>query len=157
MIDKSTVKNFDLERYMGDWYEIARYPHSFEKGFVGATISYSKNAKGKLDVFIRGFKGSFDGKLIEAKGIVDIPDPVLPSKMNLTFFRIFRSDYLVLEIHKEYQWAIVVGSSKYLWILSRTPQMDEAVYNHLLEKVKQRGYDLKPILKVEQRALINTQ
>jgi len=151
MINSETVKQFDIEKYLGTWYEIARYPHSFEKDLVGVTASYSWREDGKIKVENKGFEKTLDGDLSIAIGKAKIPDKNDPSKLKVSFFWIFYGDYYVLELDDNYQWAVIgTGSPKYLWILSRTPIMDEGIYQILLEKIKNRGYDLKPLIKVEQ-------
>ncbi len=149
--DKATVTNLDLEKYMGAWYEIARYPHKFEKGLVGVTANYSILPDGKISVVNKGYKNTLDGKLSVANGKAKLPDKNQPGKLKVSFFWIFYADYFVMELDPGYQWAVIGSSSdKYLWILSRTPQMDETLYQQLIDKIKARGYDLNRIEKVLQ-------
>lgn len=151
-IDKSVVKDFDISRYLGKWYEIARYDHFFERGLVGVTADYSLRSDGKIKVVNVGYKDSLAGKKSVATGKAKIPDISVPSKLKVSFFWIFYSDYLVLELDSDYKW-VVVGSSSdsFLWILSRTPQMEDSLYNHILEKIEGRGYDVSKLLKVKQK------
>lgn len=152
MIDKTTVKELDLNRYLGTWYEIARFPHSFEKNLVGVTATYSLRNDGKIKVVNRGYKNTLDGKLSEAVGKAKIPDPSKPANLKVSFFWIFYADYNVLELDENYQYAMIGSSSpKYFWILSRTPQMDAATYEMLLEKARKRGYNLEKLEKVPQK------
>ena len=152
MIDKTVVKELNVERYLGKWYEIARYDHSFERGMVGVTAIYSMREDGKIKVVNSGYEGTLDGKKTEAIGKAKIPDPNTPSKLKVSFFWIFYGDYFVLELDKNYQWAIIGSSSdNYLWILSRTPQMEKQLYDELLEKITKRGYDVGKLIKVEQK------
>jgi apolipoprotein D and lipocalin family protein len=152
MIDNTAVKELNLERYLGKWYEIARFPHSFEDGLVGVTATYSMRPDGKIKVINQGYDGSLDGKLKTAVGKAKIPDQTKPANLKVAFFLFFYGDYNVLELDSEnYQWAMIGSSSdKYFWILSRTPQMDDKIYSMLLEKAKARGYDISKIIKVEQ-------
>lgn len=152
MIDKTVVKNLDLNKYLGTWYEIARYDHGFERGLVGVTANYSLRPDGKIKVLNKGYKGSLNGKLSEATGKAKIPDPKNnPAKLKVSFFLFFYGDYFVMELDKDYQWALIGSSSdKYLWILSRTPQMDKDTYNSLIENLKKRGYDISKLILVEQ-------
>ena len=151
MIDKTTVKNLELNRYLGTWYEIARFPHSFEKGLVGVTATYSLRPDGKIKVLNQGRKESLDGELSSAEGKAKIPDPTKPAKLKVAFFWIFYAEYNVLELDENYQYALIGSSSdKYLWILSRSPQMDEALYQSLIEKARQRGYDVSKLIMVPQ-------
>jgi len=153
MIDKTVVKELDIQKYLGTWYEIARYNHSFERGLVGVTANYSMRNDGKISVLNSGYKKSLDGELSKAIGKAKIPDPVNePAKLKVSFFLFFYGDYYVLELDKNYQWALIGSSSdNYLWILSRTPHIDADLYNELLEKLKIRGYDISKLIKVEQR------
>jgi lipocalin len=152
MIDTRTVKNVDLERYAGTWYEIARYPHSFEKNLVGVTATYTLREDGKIGVLNQGFKGSLEGERSQARGKAKIPDPSEPARLKVSFFLFFYGDYYILELDQEnYQWAMIGSSSpNYFWILSRKPQIDPGIYDMLLKNAKDRGYDLKRIQKVEQ-------
>ena len=152
MIDKTVVKELDIERYLGKWYEISRYDHKFERGLVGVTAEYSYRKDGKIKVVNTGFKETVNGKKSEAIGKAKVPDPEIPSKLKVSFFLFFYADYFVLELDDNYQWAVIGSSSdNYLWILSRTPQMDESVYNHLLNKLTARGYDVNKLIKVKQK------
>lgn len=150
-IDTSTVKQLDLNRYLGTWYEIARFPHSFEKDLVGVTATYSLRGDGKITVINQGHKVTLDGKLSKAVGKAKIPDPNEPGKLKVSFFWFFYADYLVLELDENYQYAMIGSSSpKYFWILSRTPQMNDATYEMLLERARKRGYNLDKLEKVPQ-------
>jgi lipocalin len=146
------VKDLNIDRYLGKWYEIARFDHSFERGLVGVTAHYSMREDGKIKVVNSGYKGSLDGERSEAIGKAKIPNPNIPSKLKVSFFWIFYGDYFVLELDEDYQWAIVGSNTdKYLWILSRNPQMDDQLYSKLLKQLQARAYDTSKLIKVEQR------
>ncbi|WP_083631163.1 lipocalin family protein [Labilibacter marinus] len=150
-IDNSVVDTLDLDRYLGKWYEIARFDHSFERGLVGVTATYSMREDGKIKVVNAGFEGTLQGKESVAIGKAKIPNPDFPSKLKVSFFLFFYGDYFVMELDDDYQWAIIGSSSdKYLWILSRTPQIKDEVYSELLLRLKKRGYDTQKLIKVEQ-------
>jgi len=150
-IDNTPVKSFDIEKYLGTWYEIARFNHKFEKGLVGVKAKYSLSKDGKIKVENSGFKDSLNGEESYAKGKAKIPDPDFPSKLKVSFFLFFYGDYYILELDKNYKWAVVGSSSdKYLWILSRTPQMDKSIYEEILLKIKKRGYNTEKLIKVLQ-------
>jgi len=152
MIDKTTVKELDLKRYLGTWYEIARFPHSFEKDLVGVTATYSLRDDGKIEVLNQGYKNTLDGKLSKAIGKAKIPNLLEPGKLKVSFFWIFYADYFVLELDENYQYVMIGSSSdNYFWILSRTPQMEPAIYEMLLEKARTRGYKLEKLIKVQQK------
>lgn len=152
MIDTQTVNQLDLARYLGKWYEIARFPHSFEKDLVGVTATYSFGKKGRIEVLNQGYLRTLDGKLKKARGKAKQPDPEQPGRLKVAFFLFFYADYLVLELDTvNYQWAMIGSSSPdYFWILSREPRMDNEIYQDLLERAGKRGYDLSRLEKVQQ-------
>jgi apolipoprotein D and lipocalin family protein len=146
-----TVENVDLVRYMGTWYEIARFQHSFEKGLVGVSATYALKKNGKVEVLNQGYKDSLTGKLKKAKGFAKVPDPNVPGRLMVYFFWPFGGEYLILDLDENYQYVLVGDSSKkYLWILCRTPKMDEATYNNLLKKAETLGFDTSKLVKVLQ-------
>lgn len=151
-IDTSTVKNLDVNRYMGKWYEIARYDHWFERGLVGATAEYSLRPNGKIRVINSGYRNSLSGKKKSAKGKAKIPDPLEPGKLRVSFFPFIYGDYYILELDaEEYGWVLIGSSSeKYLWILSRTKRLDQGILTKILTKARARGYDTKKLIFVEQ-------
>jgi len=151
MINKTVVNDLDINRYLGTWYEIARYDHRFERGLAGVTASYSFREDGKIKVVNTGFKETIDGKKSVAVGKAKIPNPDIPSKLKVSFFWFFYGDYFVLDLDENYQWALIGSSSdNYLWILSRTPQIEESLYKELLAKLTNRGYDVNKLIKVQQ-------
>lgn len=152
-LDLTTVKQFDINRYLGKWYEIGRFDHSFERGIVGATAMYSLNEDGTIKVVNTGYKNSFEGKLKEAKGKGKFADKNNPAKLKVSFFLWFYGAYNVLELDQEnYSYALIGSDSdKYLWILSRTPQLKEEDKEFLLKRAKERGYDTSKIIWVEQK------
>ena len=148
-VDNTTITHLDINRYMGKWYEIARYNHFFEKGMTHVYTEYSLQPDGKIKVINRGIK---DGKPKEIIGKGKQPSPKEhPGQLKVSFFLWFYADYYILELDKDYQYALVGSSSNdYLWILSRTPQMPKAELDHLLQKIVQRGYDTSKLIFVEQ-------
>lgn len=138
-VDNSTVKQVDVTRYMGQWYEIARYEHSFEKGMTHVKANYRLLSNGNIEVVNSGIKnGKFKVKKGKARQ-VSIKDP---GKLEVSFFLWFYSDYYIMELDKDYNYAVVGSSSdKYLWILSRTPQIEDSLKQSLLTKISERGYD----------------
>ena len=144
-MDNSTVKKLDISRFMGKWYEIARYEHVFERGMTNVTAEYSIESDGKIRVVNKGTK---NGKSKEITGKVKQPDPMeYPGRLKVSFFLWFYSDYYVLELDNDYRYAIIGSSSeKYLWILSRTPELPEEILDKLLINIKQRGYDVSKLV-----------
>jgi apolipoprotein D and lipocalin family protein len=155
MKDPVTVSNVDIGRYLGKWYEIARFPHRFEKDLVGVTANYKRREDGKIEVVNAGFKTSLDGEYKEARGKAKIPDITNASKIKVSFFLFFYADYYILELDTvNYQYALVGSSSdNYLWILSRNPIMTDETFALLVNKAKERGYDVDKLIKVEQRVI----
>ncbi len=152
-LNLETVKNVDLNRYIGRWFEIARFDHTFEKNLVGVTATYSFKDDGKIKVVNEGYKFTLAGKHSKATGKAKVPNPSEPGKLKVSFFWFFYADYEILELDTvNYQYALIGGGSpNYLWILSRTPQMNPDIYNMLIQKAKDRGYDTDKLIKVEQK------
>ena len=148
-MEAATVKHFDLSRFMGRWYEIARYDHRFERGMTHVTADYILLPDGTVRVVNQGIK---KGKKKEITGKARQPDPdTFPGHLEVSFFLWYYYDYNVLYVDSAYQHAIVGSSSdKYLWILSRTPSVSDKELDKLLEIAKQRGYGLTRLIDVEQ-------
>ena len=148
-IDNSTVQTLNLSYFMGKWYEIARYEHRFEKDMTHVTADYFMLPDGKIQIINRGIK---DGIPKEVIGKAKQPDPQQnPGRLKVSFFLWFYSDYYILELDKGYQYAVIGSSTdKYLWILSRTPQLPQVTLDKILQNLKQRGYDLSRLVMVKQ-------
>jgi len=150
VMNQTGIETFDLQRYLGKWYEIARYDHRFERGLEGVTATYSLRDDGKIKVVNAGYKNSLDGKYKEAVGKAKTTD--VPGRLKVSFFWFFYADYIILELDEDYRWALIGSSSdKYLWILSRTPQLDEQIREHILTKARERGYDTSKLIWVQQK------
>ena len=146
-IDNSTVKAVDLNRYLGSWYEIAKYDHVFERGLDYAMANYTLRDDGKIDVLNTGIK---DGRAKDAKGIAKTTN--IPGLLKVSFFGPFYSDYRIMMLDADYQYVLVGGSNdKYLWILSRTPQLDDATKTLILAEANRRGYDTSKLIWVKQQ------
>jgi apolipoprotein D and lipocalin family protein len=147
----TVVDSVDLERYLGKWYEIASYPAWFQKGCTGSTAEYSLLPDGKIQVVNRCRKGNLDGPLKESKGKAEVADTATNAKLKVWFFWPFKGNYWIIDLNPDYRWAVVgEPSRKYLWILSRTPTMDEAIYQRILERLPQKGYDPARLRKTAQ-------
>jgi apolipoprotein D and lipocalin family protein len=147
----TVVAPVDLERYLGKWYEIASYPAWFQKGCTGSTAEYSLLPDGKIQVVNRCRKDNLDGRLKESKGKAEVIDTATNAKLKVWFFWPFKGNYWIIDLNSDYQWAVVgEPSRKYLWILSRTPTMDEAVYQGILGRLPQKGYDPARLRKTAQ-------
>ena len=141
----------DLERYQGDWYEIARYPNRFQKGCVGSMATYTLKDDGTISVLNRCYEGSFNGKPRSVTGSARVVDQHTNAKLKVTFFWPFRGDYWIIDLGRDYEYAVVGHPRRtYLWILSRTKKMDEAVYKGILDRLKEAGYDISLLIKSKQ-------
>ena len=137
-----TVFHVDLERYAGTWYEISRYSHRFQEGCVGSKATYSLRDDGKIKVLNECYDGSFSGKLRSANGKAWVVDKQSNAKLKVSFFWPFAGDYWIIDLGKDYEYAVIGHPErKYLWILSRTPTLDGAVYDGILRRVIEKGYD----------------
>ena len=145
------VKSFDLQRFLGTWYEVARLPHSFENGLDKVTATYTLRDDGKIRVLNKGFDTA-KGEWKEANGKARIKDPAAGAFLEVSFFWIFYADYKVIELDTaNYSYAMVTSSSKkYLWILSRTPYLDDTIYDTLIRKADEWGFNSSMIYKVLQ-------
>jgi len=139
-----SVPALDLQRYLGTWYEIASYPQRFQKGCTNTTATYALKDNGEINVFNRCRKGGLDGPETSATGRARVIDPaVSTSRLQVSFFGPFWGDYWVIDLDPEYSFAVVGHPGRdYLWILSRTPQMEPAVYDGILERLTAMHYDV---------------
>lgn len=146
------VADVEITRYLGVWHEIARLPHKFEKDLVGVTATYTLKPKGEIEVLNQGYKGTLGGKKKTAKGRARIPDPKQAGMLKVSFFWFFWADYKIIALDKEnYSYALVTSSTKnYLWLLSRTPQLPDSVYNRLIGFAGDNGFDLSKLIQVRQ-------
>ena len=146
--DNSTTPTLDIQRFMGRWYEIARYEHRFEKGMTHVSATYTLSGNGKIEVLNEGLK---EGKHKQIKGRAKQPNPQDPGKLKVSFFLWFYSDYYVLYIDPEYRYLLVGSSSdKYLWIMSREKSLAKETLDQLIDKLRVRGYNTDKLLFVAQ-------
>jgi apolipoprotein D and lipocalin family protein len=142
------VENFEVSRYLGLWYEVGAIPQSFQKGCTGTTAEYSLINESTVRVVNRCFQDSLDGELRVAHGKAKISDLSEPAKLKVSFFWPFSGAYWVIELGDNYEYAVVGHPSRdYLWVLSRTPQMDPVVYEEILERQAAKGYDISRVVK----------
>ncbi len=137
----ATVENVDIAKYMGKWYEIAKYPVPFENGCYGVTAEYSLKDDGTVRVF--NTCRTADGAIANTiEGFAAVADPASKAKLTVYFFYPFGAPYWILELDENYQYAVVGDPSRStLWILSRTPTLDEATYQGILARLSEKGYD----------------
>lgn len=151
-INKSTINSFDINRYLGKWYEIARYDHAFERNLVGTTAEYTLRDDGKIKVVNSGHIGTLDGPYKESIGKAKARKNGKPGQLEVSFFGPFYGDYNIMELAPDYSYSVVGSNSpRYLWILSRTPQLDPEAKSNILNNLKQRGYDTSKLIWVEQK------
>jgi apolipoprotein D and lipocalin family protein len=143
-----TVDHVDLSRYVGTWYEIARYPHRFQKGCVASRADYALRDDGRIDVLNQCRKDGFGGPLKTVSGTARVVDAVTNAKLEVTFFWPFWGSYWIIDLDPDYRWAIVGHPSRdYLWILSRTPDLDVATYQALIARLPAKGYAPERLLR----------
>lgn len=144
-VDNTVVKNVDLNKYLGKWYEVARFDHSFERGMQQCTAIYSLQPNGKIKVMNEGTK---DGKWKQSVGKAKLTDE--PGVLRVSFFGPFYSDYRILMLAPDYSYALVGSDSdNYLWILSRTPKLMKQTKDKLISEAKRRGYNTDKLIWVE--------
>lgn len=146
----ATVSSVDLKRYMGKWYEIARYPNRFQRKCTGdVTANYALRADGKVEVLNSCQEN--EGRINSAKGTAKVADAQTNAKLKVTFFWPFYGNYWIIDLAPDYSYA-VVGEPKrdHLWILSRTPHMDDNLYQQILAKIQVAGYDPAKLVKTPQ-------
>jgi len=149
-VDLPTVKELDLERYKGTWYEIARLPNSFEKGLECVTATYTPGKKGKIDVLNKGFSDK-KGKYKSSRGKAWVPDGKYPGRLVVSFFWPFAGNYYIMALDEEYRYALVGDPSrKYLWILSRTPEMEDGTWSKLVNIAAGEGFNTGALVKIRQ-------
>lgn len=148
----TTVPAIDVARYMGTWYEIAKYPNWFQKKCVSSTQAiYSLQANGQVQVLNRckTDKGEWSEALGAARQIGGPTSAQLKVRFApawLSFIPMVWGDYWIIDLDPDYQWVVVSEPKReYLWILSRTPQLPAATYQALLAKLDKLGFDLKKI------------
>lgn len=144
------VSGFELERYLGKWYEIARLNHSFEHGLDKVTASYSLRDDGSVRVINRGYSEA-DGQWKEAEGkayFVNTPDQGF---LKVSFFGPFYGSYIIFELGQNYEYAFISGPDKsYLWFLSRTPTVSEALKQRFVTHAAELGFNTEELIFVQQ-------
>ena len=148
----ATVPSVDVPRYMGTWYEIAKYPNWFQKKCVSSTsATYSLQADGQVQVLNRckTAKGEWSEALGQARQIGRANSPRLQVRFApswLSFIPLVWGNYWIIDLDPQYQWVVVSEPSReYLWILSRTPELPAATYQSLQGKLAANGFDLQRI------------
>ena len=142
------VPRVDLDRYAGRWYEIASFPQRFQRGCTDSRADYRLRGDGAVEVLNSCLR---DGRVDTAKGKAWVVDKATGAKLKVSFFWPFRGDYWIIELGEAYEYAVVSAPSmKYLWILSRTPQMDERRYQAIVGRLQERGFDVAKLSRTPQ-------
>ena len=147
----NAIQNFDSEKYLGQWYEIARYDYRFEKNMDQVTATYSKNQDGTIKVENRGYdyvKKEWKQSTGEAKFV----NAEQEARLKVSFFKPFWASYNVIDLDDDYQYALVAGKNlDYMWILSRKKSIPENIKTRFLDKAKSVGYDTTKLIWVDQK------
>jgi apolipoprotein D and lipocalin family protein len=148
------VNDFELERYLGTWYEIARLDHSFERGLDNVTAQYSLRDDGGVRVINRGYSAE-KGEWKEAEGKAFFVDENNRGYLKVSFFGPFYGSYVVFELDKnDYQYAFISGPDlSYLWLLSRTPQISDEAKRNFELKARSLGFKVEDLVWVSHEAL----
>ncbi|HSG61421.1 MAG TPA: lipocalin family protein [Pseudomonadales bacterium] len=144
------VAQFERDRYMGTWYEIARLDNRFEEGMSQVTANYRVNEDGSVRVLNRGYIDAED-RWAEAEGVAKFVDQNDVGHLKVSFFGPFYSSYIVYELADDYSYSFVTSRDKdYLWFLARTPEVDEALKQHFVERARTLGFAHNDILFIDQ-------
>lgn len=143
----TTVQSVDLQRYSGTWYELASYPQIFERGCSNVKATYTPK-KGYVEVFNQSIKNKKPNNI---KGKAFVVGKSGNAKLKVQFFWPFKGNYWIIDLAEDYSWAIVSDPKRStLWILSRTPKMEERLYNSLIAKLVERGFNKEKIVEMVQ-------
>ncbi len=145
------VPNFEIQNYVGKWYEIARLDHSFEDGLSQVTAEYALRGDGSVSVLNRGFSAS-QNEWREAEGKAYFVNSDSEGYLKVSFFGPFYGSYVVFALEYEnYEYAFVSGpNTDYLWLLARNPSVEPAVIDMFLKMAKERGFDTERLIFVDQ-------
>ncbi|HCW07820.1 MAG TPA: hypothetical protein DGG95_10710 [Cytophagales bacterium] len=139
------VSHVDLNKYLGKWYEIAHLPFKFEDGCSNITATYTLNNNGSISVLNERMK---DGKTKQATGKAKVVDKNSGAKLKVTFFWPFYGDYWIIKLDENYSYSVVgTPNRKFLWILSRTKQIDSELNSELIEFAKSKGFNVDNLIK----------
>lgn len=146
------VGDFDAGRYLGTWYEIARLDHPFERGLSRVTATYSEHEDGGIRVVNRGWSEQ-DGEWSEAEGRAYFVGEKDIGYLKVSFFGPFYGSYVILDLDPEYTVSMVAGpDTSYLWLLARTPSVDQATIDRFIAKAQAAGFDTSTLIRVSQEA-----
>ena len=140
-----TVQSVDLSRYAGQWHEIESFPHWFQRGCTNSLARYTPLSDGKIEVVNTCQK---NGRTTSIRGVARVVPGSNNSKLKVRFFGPFEGDYWILDLDPNYRW-VAVGhpNRQYLWILARTPDLDETTLRGIRERLRQQGFDTNRLIK----------
>ncbi|MFK7831423.1 MAG: lipocalin family protein [Congregibacter sp.] len=144
------VKNFEAERYLGRWYEIARLDHSFERDLANVTAEYARRDDGAVSVTNRGYDLA-DLEWNDIEGVARFVDSETEAHLKVSFFGPFYASYIVFELEEAgYSYAFVSGFNRdYLWLLSRTPDVPESLKQRFVARAGELGFDTQELIWVD--------
>ena len=143
-----TVNEVNLDKYSGLWYEYAAFPTTFEKGCRCTTAEYTKNENGIIEAVNKCQK---PGKFSEIKGKAFVVENSNNTKLKVQFFWPFKADYWIIDLDKNYEWAVVGNESrKYLWILTRRTFLNQTTYQEIIERLEKKGFNVSKLQKTDQ-------
>jgi apolipoprotein D and lipocalin family protein len=146
-----TVGRVELDRYLGTWYEIAAFPQRFQRGCTATTATYTLRDDGDIEVVNRCRDGRPDGPERTARGRARVVDRTSNARLRVSFFRPFWGDYWIVDLGTDYEYAVVGHPGRdYLWILSRTPRLDEGVYQGIVARLAAQGYETERLVRTVQ-------
>ncbi|WP_347329697.1 lipocalin family protein [Marinimicrobium locisalis] len=140
------VREFELQRYLGEWHEIARLDHDFEEGLAPVTATYSRREDGGIRVVNRGYNAE-TGQWEEAEGRAYFIGDENVGRLKVSFFGPFYGSYNIIELSDDYDYSMVAGPDRsYLWILSREPELGQSVLRRLVAKAEALGFDTQELI-----------
>ncbi|MDG1693984.1 MAG: lipocalin family protein [Porticoccaceae bacterium] len=144
------VKNFELDRYLGQWYEIARLDHSFERGLEAVSADYSLKDDGGIKVINSGINTE-TGLQEQAEGRAYFVEDSTVGHLKVSFFGPFFGSYVIFELdQQDYQYAFVAGNTtNYLWLLARTPEVSDDLMNQFRSSAEELGFNLEDLILVK--------
>lgn len=148
-VDIEPIAPFDLNRYLGRWYEIARFDHSFERGLSHVTATYSLGENGVVRVENAGLKNGVR-KVAIGKAKFASPAKTDIGSLKVSFFGPFYAPYRIILLADDYSYALVTSGEKYLWVLSRTPTLPIPTIQKILDEAARRGFDTKKLKFISQ-------
>ena len=151
------VRGFELSRYLGHWYEIARLDHSFERGLTHVTADYSLREDGRVRVINRGYRPEED-RWETTEGVAVFVGPPDEGRLKVSFFGPFYGAYNIIVLDEtHYDHALVCGPDRsYLWILAREPRLDPAVFEDLVARARALGFPVEKLIRVDQEPVDRT-